>query len=255
MRMRILSPLLALVEAAPFPPQDTRRRRFPGQTPGLLQTFRRGPMAGVEEIVFAVRGVLGEHWYANFGYTAGSPQQMRYGPPGGRLCRLHLASGKVATLLDDPAGRRPRSAGPLRRQEDPLLLSQGRHDPLPSLRDQRRRHGPAAAHRRRLRRHRADPTCPTATSSSSPPLQALGELLVHAGGGHAPLRRRRQQHPAHLEPTSSRTTRPGRCPTAAFSTPAGSTSTAARSTITTSGRSTPTAPARWSISATCTPAP
>ena len=72
--------------------------------PNLLARFRAGPMAGVDEIVFAVRA-LGEdpHWYANFGSTLDRSNWRTYGN-GGRLCRLHLSSGKVAVLLDDPKG-------------------------------------------------------------------------------------------------------------------------------------------------------
>jgi hypothetical protein len=62
-------------------------------------------MAGVEEIVFAVRG-MGEdgHWYANFGYHVADPNRMQYGPDGGKLCRLSLRTGKVTDILDDPKG-------------------------------------------------------------------------------------------------------------------------------------------------------
>ena len=76
----------------------------PPQEPDLLTGFRGGPMAGVEEIVFAVRA-LGEdpHWYANFGSTLDHSNWRTYGH-GGRLCRLHLKTGKLAVLLDDPRG-------------------------------------------------------------------------------------------------------------------------------------------------------
>ena len=71
----------------------------------LLPRFLQGPMAGVEEIVFAVRGLGGDgHWYANFGYHVQNPNSMQYGPPGGRLCRLNLRTGKLTVLLDDPKG-------------------------------------------------------------------------------------------------------------------------------------------------------
>jgi len=74
-------------------------------TPGLFQQFLQGPMAGVEEVVFAVRGMGGDgHWYANFGYHVSNPKAMQYGPPGGRLCRLNLRTGRVTVLLDDPSG-------------------------------------------------------------------------------------------------------------------------------------------------------
>lgn len=64
---------------------------------------------GATDLVFAVRPVLPEHWYANFGYyAAGGPSY--FGNPnrlyrdGGRLCRLELATGRVTVLLDDPQG-------------------------------------------------------------------------------------------------------------------------------------------------------
>lgn len=64
---------------------------------------------GVTDIVFAVRQIVPEHWYANFGYYAADGHSY-FGNAntlyrdGGRLCRLELASGKVTTLLDDPKG-------------------------------------------------------------------------------------------------------------------------------------------------------
>ena len=63
-----------------------------------LAGHRRG------QIVFAVRqpGKDG-HWYANFGYWSYRPEEKLYGD-GGRLCRLDLATGKLAVLLDDPQG-------------------------------------------------------------------------------------------------------------------------------------------------------
>src|SRR3990167_4973134 len=72
--------------------------------PSLPAEFRKGPMAGVDEIVFAVRRP-GEdpHWYANFGYTLDHSKWRTY-LPGGRLCRLNLRTGKVRVLLDDPEG-------------------------------------------------------------------------------------------------------------------------------------------------------
>ncbi len=60
--------------------------------------------SGVRDVVFAVRqpGKDG-HWYANFGYWVTDPDRKLYGE-GGRLCRLHVASGKLEVLLDDPRG-------------------------------------------------------------------------------------------------------------------------------------------------------
>ena len=89
------------------------REPEPGE---LLRTMLDGPLAGVQEIVFAVRVAGWDHWYANFGHYAATvpeypPQQGLPGeaiPPlfgeGGRLCRLNLRTGKLTVLLDDPAG-------------------------------------------------------------------------------------------------------------------------------------------------------
>lgn len=80
------------------------RQRQQGQL--ALAALRR---QGVHELVFAVRPVVPEHWYANFGYyAAGGPSY--FGNPnrlyrdGGRLCRLNLATGEATVLLDDPRG-------------------------------------------------------------------------------------------------------------------------------------------------------
>ena len=76
----------------------------PPADPDLLSQFRNGPMAGVDEIVFAARqpGKDG-HWYANFGYYADDDQRLTYGQSG-RLCRLNLTTGQTTVLLDDPQG-------------------------------------------------------------------------------------------------------------------------------------------------------
>jgi len=71
----------------------------------MLDEALRGPMAGVEEIIFAVRAPGRDgHWYANFGYWATNENQMMYGPDGGRLCALNLRTGKLRIVLDDPGG-------------------------------------------------------------------------------------------------------------------------------------------------------
>jgi len=76
----------------------------PPAQPDLVADFRKGPMASVRELVFAVRP-LGEdpHWYANFGDTLEASRWRTY-LPGGRLCRLDLDTGKAAVLLDDRDG-------------------------------------------------------------------------------------------------------------------------------------------------------
>ncbi len=62
-----------------------------------------------KEIVFAARPVVGEHWYANFGYYAASSDKPYFGTnklyrDGAKLYRLNLADKRLATLLDDPQG-------------------------------------------------------------------------------------------------------------------------------------------------------
>ena len=71
----------------------------------MLNDSLDGPMAGAEEIVFAVRSIGSDgHWYANFGHRAENEERMNYGPDGGKLCRLNLRTGELRVLLDDPAG-------------------------------------------------------------------------------------------------------------------------------------------------------
>ncbi len=71
----------------------------------LLERMLAGPMAGVEEVVFAVRAPGPDpHWYANFAYWASDPNRMMYGRDGGKLCRLDLRTGEITVLLDDPGG-------------------------------------------------------------------------------------------------------------------------------------------------------
>jgi hypothetical protein len=63
-----------------------------------------GPMAGVEEIVFAARPIGHDpHWYANIGYYGPDANRKAY-MEGGRLCRLNLKTGKITVLVDDPKG-------------------------------------------------------------------------------------------------------------------------------------------------------
>ncbi|HYW80019.1 MAG TPA: hypothetical protein VE890_10610, partial [Thermoguttaceae bacterium] len=83
----------------------------------LLQRFLDGPMADVEEIVFAVRVPGRDHWYVTFGnYADHSPTPAQdkgfkfeegvywgYGE-GGRLCAKNLRTGELRTILDDPTG-------------------------------------------------------------------------------------------------------------------------------------------------------
>jgi hypothetical protein len=70
----------------------------------LREEFLDGPMAGVDEIVFACRQLNYDgHWYANFGYYAENADRKAYRAMG-RLCKLNLRTGEVTVLLDDPKG-------------------------------------------------------------------------------------------------------------------------------------------------------
>ncbi|MFH1921235.1 MAG: hypothetical protein ABIP48_15315 [Planctomycetota bacterium] len=62
------------------------------------------PVPEVEEVIFAVRSFGPDgHYYANFGYYSHDPAEKAYAE-GGQLCRLKLATGEVAVLLDDATG-------------------------------------------------------------------------------------------------------------------------------------------------------
>jgi hypothetical protein len=71
----------------------------------MLAVALEGPMLGVEEIVFAVRGPGRDgHYYANFGHYDREPDRWTYGLGGGRLCTLNLRTGRLTVLLDDRDG-------------------------------------------------------------------------------------------------------------------------------------------------------
>ncbi|MCL4191945.1 MAG: PD40 domain-containing protein, partial [Thermoguttaceae bacterium] len=82
----------------------------------MLQRFLDGPMAGLDEIVFAVRVPGRDHWYVTFGNYADHSEYPKnlgfkfedgvywgYGE-GGRLCRYNLRTGELKVLLDDAKG-------------------------------------------------------------------------------------------------------------------------------------------------------
>ena len=83
------------------PPEKTARP----EAKGPLAAALAGPMADVDEIVFAVRH-LGKdgHWYANFSYYAENDQRKAYGKPGARLCKLNLRTRELSVLFEDPQG-------------------------------------------------------------------------------------------------------------------------------------------------------
>jgi len=60
------------------------------QAVDLSKEFLAGPMSRVEEVVFAVRSLIGDgHWYANIGYYSVDRERPAYGK-GGRLCKLNV---------------------------------------------------------------------------------------------------------------------------------------------------------------------
>ena len=90
----------------------------PGFNSGaMLKKFLEGPMADVEEIVFAARVPGRDHWYVTFGnyadYSETPAQKLGfkkeddvywgYGE-GGRLCRLNLRTGEIKVILEDAKG-------------------------------------------------------------------------------------------------------------------------------------------------------
>ena len=99
-RLALLLLLLPAVASGQATPSDPAH-------PGLLKEFLAGPMAGAEEVVFAVRypGSPSKdgHWYANFGYYGPDANRKAYGDSG-KLMRLNLRTGKLTTLLEDATG-------------------------------------------------------------------------------------------------------------------------------------------------------
>ncbi len=84
----------------------------------MLQRFLKGPMKGVDEIVFSARISGRDHWYVTFGnYSCrqGPGERLGFGDyidgctprgyaDGGRLCRYNLRTGEVKIILDDKEG-------------------------------------------------------------------------------------------------------------------------------------------------------
>ena len=79
----------------------------PSPAPELLAAFRApdGPMAGIDELVFALRkpNETDGHWYANIGYYAHDPDRKAW-REGGRLVRWPVGAGATTALVDDPRG-------------------------------------------------------------------------------------------------------------------------------------------------------
>jgi hypothetical protein len=62
-----------------------------------------GESTATDEIIFAVRQPKGPHWYENFGHQVTDENKKLYGSMG-RLCKIHLDTGELTVLLDDPKG-------------------------------------------------------------------------------------------------------------------------------------------------------
>ena len=194
----------------------------PSEEPGtLLKPFLAGPMAGVEEIVFAVRVSGRDHWYVNFGNYAGDSPDFRdrafkfeegvywgYGE-GGRLCRLNLRTKQLKVLLDDPKGG----------VRDPQLSYDGQ-----KILFAYRRGGEHPYHLyeinidgsslRQLTDGQDDDIEPTYCPDGgivfcSSRCRRFVNCWYSASGLALPLRRRRQERPACSPATTTTTTRPG----------------------------------------------
>jgi len=100
----VVSVTLAFLMAAQVCSAGPSAKKADPAPPELLAKFSAGPMADVQEIVFAVRkpGTDG-HWYANSGHYADDENRLTY-QDGGRLCRMNLKTGEVRVLLEDEAG-------------------------------------------------------------------------------------------------------------------------------------------------------
>ena len=96
-RFPIILGLLVLSAAA------AQAANAPAQA-NVLDKALAGPMAGVEDIVFAARRTgTDPHWYANFSYFAPDANRKAY-TEGARLLRMNVRSRQVTVLLDDPKG-------------------------------------------------------------------------------------------------------------------------------------------------------
>ena len=98
-------PASAIRPCADHPRRGSRRRHASRCNLPLTGRCNASPRRTCRpKIIFAVRQPgAGGHWYENFGYYAFDPGEKVYGSQG-RLCRLDLASGRLAVLLEDEAG-------------------------------------------------------------------------------------------------------------------------------------------------------
>ena len=105
MRVRLVIGFVLTLAVAVSGSSAARPAPAARQSPELLDEALEGAMNGVEEIIFAERNNGHDpHWYANFSYYARGVDDKAYGPPGGRLMRLGLRTGKTAVIFEDPKG-------------------------------------------------------------------------------------------------------------------------------------------------------
>ena len=102
---KMLGPFVAKDPGASRPTKKAPSTPAPPKaSPELRTKLLAGPLAGVEDVVFAARGLGADgHWYANFSYYAADENRKAYGM-GGKLARVNLRTGKVTVLIDDPKG-------------------------------------------------------------------------------------------------------------------------------------------------------
>ncbi len=112
----LVTAIACLLLISTLPPADAAPPKRPGGE--LLSKMFKGPLADMDEIVFATRVSGRDHWYVSFGYYScdyGPGPQRGFGKyvdgetlrgygDGGRLCRLNLRTGELKLLIDDPKG-------------------------------------------------------------------------------------------------------------------------------------------------------
>jgi hypothetical protein len=74
-----------------------------GTSGALLAEAIKGPLADVEELLFIVSRPFGGSFNPFDAPSRDRPEKLKESRTGGRLCKLHLRTGKVTVLLEDPA--------------------------------------------------------------------------------------------------------------------------------------------------------
>ena len=95
--------MLAAIIASVFSVASAQEQR------PVLAKELAGPLAGVNEVVFATRLPYDDpHWYANIGYYCDDEHSKAYAgngkPDAGRLYKLDIRSGNASVLFDAQGG-------------------------------------------------------------------------------------------------------------------------------------------------------